>query len=201
FARPLCVLLGISACMLLIANANVASLLLARSAARAAEMAFRIALGARPERLIRQLLTESLLISSLAGVCGWVLASLTGPALVRMVATKANPVELDLALDTRVLLFCAAICALSAIFFGLLPAWQATNTSPISGLRHSGGQVSGLRLGRLFVGLQIAFAFCLVMCGACFVYSLRNLAMVDTGFDARNVTVLAITNTPDRGRQ
>jgi putative ABC transport system permease protein len=201
FARPLWILLGISACMLFISSANVASLLLARSAARAAEMAFRIALGARRERLIRQLLTESLLISSLAGVCGWVLASITGPALVRMVATKANPVELDLALDTRVLLFCAAICALSAIFFGLLPAWQATNASPISGLRHSGEQVSRLRLGRLFVGLQIAFAFCLVMCGACFVYSLRNLAMVDTGFDARNVTVLAITNTPDRGRQ
>jgi predicted permease len=61
--------------------------------------------------------------------------------------------------------------------------------------------VSRLRLGRLFVGLQIAFAFCLVMCGACFVYSLRNLATVDTGFDARDVTVLAITNTTDGGRQ
>ena len=201
FARPLWILLGIAACMLLIASANVASLLLARSAARAAEMAFRIALGARRERLIRQLLTESLLISSLAGVCGWLLASFTAPVLVRMVAPKANPVELELALDTRVLLFSAAICALSAIFFGLLPAWQATNASPISGLRHSDEQVSRLRLGRLFVGLQIAFAFCLVTCGACFVYSLRNLAAVDTGFDARNVTVLAITNTPDRGRQ
>ncbi len=147
------------------------------------------------------MLTESLLISSLAGIFGWLLASIAAPALVGMVSTRANPIELDLALNIHVLLFSAAICALSALFFGLLPAWQATSNRPISGLRHPGEQVGGLRLGRIFVGVQIAFAFCLVTGGACFVYSLRNLVAVDTGFDARDVTVLTITNTPERGNQ
>jgi predicted permease len=201
FARPLWILLGISACMLLIASANVASLLLARSAARAAEMAFRVSLGARRTRLVRQLLTESLLISTLAGLCGWVLATIAAPALVAVVSSRANPTKLDLALNLRVLFFSAAICALSAIFFGLLPAWQATSTPPISRLRHAGAQAGRLRLGRLFVGVQIAFAFCLLMGGACFLYSLRNLVVVDTGFDAKGVSVLSITNTPEIGRQ
>jgi predicted permease len=201
FSRPLWILLGIAACMLLIASANVASLLLARSTARAAEMAFRVSLGARRTRLIRQLLTESLLISSLAGLSGWLLAGIAAPALVAMVSTKANPIELDLTLNTRVLLFSSVICALSALFFGLLPAWQATGTRPISKLRHPGGQAGRLRLGRLLVGVQIAFAVCLLMGGTCFLFSLRNLVAVDTGFDARGVTVLTITNTPEIGHQ
>ncbi|HLK63291.1 MAG TPA: ABC transporter permease [Bryobacteraceae bacterium] len=201
FAQPLWILMGVSACVLLIACANVASLLLARSTARSAETALRVSLGARRARLMRQFLTESLLISLLAGLCGWILASITGPALVRMVSTKNNPVRLDLTLDTRVLLFCVAICALSALFFGLLPAWQATSVGPMFALRHAGGQAGRLRIGRLFVGVQVAFAFCLVIGGAGFLFSLRNLAAVDTGFDPAGVTVLTMSNTPQRDSQ
>lgn len=201
FWRPLWILLGIAGCMLLIASANVASLLLARSTARAAELALRVSLGARRSRLVRQLMTESLLISSLAGLCGWLLAGIAAPALVRLVSTKTNPIGLDLTVNTHMLLFCAAICAGSALFFGLLPAWHAASIPPISGLRHASGQASRLRLGRLFVGVQIAFAVCLVTGGAGFIFTLRNLAAVDTGFDARGVTVLEITNTPEIPRQ
>ena len=202
FSGPLWILLAVAGCILLIACANVASLLLARSTARSAEMALRVSLGARRGRLMRQLLTESLLVSLLAALCGWALARMTAPAVVSMVSTKANPVRLDLALDTRVLLFSIAICALSALFFGLLPAWQATGTGPMITLRHAGGQAGRLRMGRLFVGMQIAFAFCLVAGGAGFLFSLRNLAAVDAGFDPRGVTVLTMTtSTPQHDRQ
>ena len=201
FSRPLWILLGVAGCILLIACANVASLLLARSTARAAEMALRVSLGAKRTRLIRQLLTESLLISSMASLCGWLLGRIAAPALVAMVSTKAHPVQLDLAPNPQVLLFCATICALSALFFGLLPAWQATSSGPIVELRHASGQAGRLRLGRLFVGVQVAFAFCLVTAGAGFLFSLRNLAAVDTGFDERGVTVLNVTSTTQRDRQ
>jgi predicted permease len=201
FARPLWILLLVSGCILLIACANVASLLLARSSARTAEMALRVSLGARRSRLVRQLLTESLVISLLAGICGWLMACAAAPALVAMVSTPANPIRLDLALDTRVLGFCAAICACSALFFGLLPAWQATSASPIFALRHMGAQAGRMRLGRVFVGVQVAFAFCLVTGGSGFVLSLHKLGAVDAGFEPRGVTVLTISNTAQRDRQ
>ena len=201
FARPLWILLGVSGCILLIACANVAGLLLARSTARSAEMALRVSLGARRARLVRQLLTESLMISALAGLCGWVIAGAAALALVTMVSTTANPVRLDLALDTRMLWFCAGVCGFSALFFGLLPAWQATGSRPMFALRHASGQAGRLRMGRLFVGVQVAFAFCLVTGGSGFLLSLHNLTAVDTGFDARGVTVLTVTNTQQRDRQ
>ena len=201
FSRPLWILLGVAGCILLIACANVASLLLARSTARAAEMALRVSLGAKRTRLIRQLLTESLLISSMASLCGWLFGRIAAPALVAMVSTRAHPIQLDLAPNPQVLSFCASICALSALFFGLLPAWQATSSGPIVELRHASGQAGRLRLGRLFVGVQVAFAFCLVTAGAGFLFSLRNLAAVDTGFDERGVTVLNVTSTTQRDRQ
>ncbi len=202
FSQPLWILLGVSVCILLIACANTASLLLARSAARSAEMALRVSLGARRARLVRQLLTESLLISLLAGICGWLVAGASAPWLVAMVSKKADPVRLDLALDTRVLFFCAAVCAVSALFFGLLPAWQATRTAPLFALRHAGGPAGRMRAGRLFVGVQVAFAFCLVTGGAGFLFSLRNLAAVNPGFEPKGVTVLTITTaSQDRDRQ
>lgn len=201
FSRPLWILFGVSACVLLIACANVASLILARSTARAAEMALRVSLGARRMRLIRQLLTESLLISSLATLHGWLLARIAAPVLVRMVSTTANPAQLDLTPNTHVLLFCAAICAFSTLFFGLLPAWQATRNGTISGPRHASGHAGRLRLGRLFVGVQVAFAFCLVTGGASFLFSLHNLTAVHTGFDERGVTVLTIHSAVQRDRQ
>ena len=118
-----------------------------------------------------------------------------------MVSTRDNPVRLDLSLDGRVLFFCAAICALSALFFGMLPAWQATSSGPMLELRHTNGQAGRLRIGRLFVGVQVAFAFCLVAGRYRFSVQPGNLAIVDTGFDPRGVTVLTMTNTAQSDRQ
>ena len=201
FTRPLWILWGVSFGMLVIANANVASLLLARSSARAGEMALRVSLGAGRTRLVRQLLTESLLISSIAGLVGWVLASGAAPVLVTMVSTKGNPVQLSLALNGTVLWFCAGTCAVSAMFFGLMPAWQATKAGPISELRHFAGQAGRLRAGRVFLGMQVAFAFCLVLGGAGFLFSLHNLTVVHTGFDARGVAVLSMVDAARADRQ
>ncbi|MBV9498661.1 MAG: ABC transporter permease [Acidobacteriaceae bacterium] len=193
FSRPLWIVFGVAAGILLIACANVASILLARSTARSSEMAMRVSLGAARMRLVRQMLTESLLLSLMAGGLGWLFAWTLAPLLVRSISPADDPVQLVLAIHTRVLFFCIGVSTLSAVLFGLAPAWQASGTKPMTLVRSSFGQLSKLRVGKFCVSIQVACAFFLVMTGAAFLFSLGNLLRVNPGFDARNVDVLEIT--------
>jgi putative ABC transport system permease protein len=134
----------------------------------------------------------------LAGALGCLLARVTAPLLLTVLSTDDNPVRFVLGIDSRVLFFCIGVSTLGALFFGLFPALQGSRTQPIHALRASSGQAGKLRLGRFFLSVQVACAFCLVMVGAAFLFSLLNLFRVNPGFDPRNVAVLGIaTERPD----
>jgi predicted permease len=193
FSRPLWIVAGLATLILLIACANVATMLLARSLARSGEIAVRISLGAGRGRVLRQFLTESLLLAALAGVAGWILARLAAPVLPSVLS-----LPLDLEARPEVVLFCFAVCGLSAILFGVAPSFLAVR-SPAPALRGRNP-----RAGRYSVALQVTFVCCLVVVGSAFLFTLRNLGAVNAGFDPRGVTVLTLANDlgpSERARQ
>ncbi|HEV8182189.1 MAG TPA: ABC transporter permease, partial [Candidatus Angelobacter sp.] len=159
FAKPLLLLMAIVSLLLLIACANVASLLLARGAARQREMALRVSLGASRFRLVRQVLTESLLLSMMGGVLGVFLAYFGSAALVRVMASGRATIELDVTPDVRVLLFTAGMSLFTGVLFGLVPALRALGSAPASSLREA-GRAGETRLqwlfGRSLVAAQVA---------------------------------------------
>jgi predicted permease len=126
FSKPLQLLMAVVVLVLLIACANIANLLLARSTARAPELAVRQALGARRSRIIRQLITESLVLPVAGGVLGIALAAIANRLLLSMVSGGLEPIPLNVSIDTRLLLFTVAITITTALIFGTVPAFRAT---------------------------------------------------------------------------
>jgi predicted permease len=188
--------------VLLIACANVANLLLARATARQKEIGVRMALGASRGRIIRQLLTESLLLAMLGGSAGLFLALWLNDLLLAIVPAEymGFPLNLDLALDARVLAFTFIVSALTGMIFGLAPALQASKPDIVGVLKDSGAAGRGstqARLRSVLVVGQIALSLVLMIGAGLFVRTLRNARAINPGFDPQHVLTARI----DVGRQ
>jgi predicted permease len=193
--RPfLLVLLAAVGFVLLIACVNVANLLLARSTGRIREFAIRAALGARQGRVIRQLLTESLVLSCAGGGLGLLLATWGTQAAIRLIP-EALPRAQSVHIDSRVLLFTLAASVLAGIFFGLAPALGTSRAGLHATLKEGGRGSSGARhrLQGLFVVVEMAMALVLLVGAGLMIRSLAKLWSVNPGFNPRNVVTFAVS--------
>lgn len=192
FSKPLFALMALVALVLTIACANVANLLLARAITRQKEIALRLAIGASRSRIIRQLLTESILIALAGGFLGIFGAFGSTRLLVQILpATRGLAPQID----WRVLAFCFAISIIAGILFGLAPAWQTTGPDLASAIKDEAARSArSRRLGvrdTLLLG-QIALAVVLLVCASLFVGTLRNLRSADAGFRSGHVLQLSL---------
>ena len=206
FSKQLRNLMAVVGLILLIACANVANLLLARAAARKKEIAVRLALGASRRRLVRQLLTESMLLAFIGCALGLLLALWGSDFLLALVGSGRNPVILKLTLDLRVLGFTAAASLLAGVLFGLAPAWRATRvdlTPALKDAARGSGAGSRMGLGKTLVVVQVALSLLLLIGAGLFVRSLGKLKNLDAGLNRENV--LLVSTDPQmagyKGRQ
>ncbi len=192
YSKPLRMLLAIVGMVLLIACANVGSLLLSRAASRNSEISLRMALGATRWRIVRQLLTESMLLALMGGVCGVLLAQWGVYVLVRLVA-EGSP--LDTMPDAGVLVFTAGVSVLAGLIFGLVPAVQASRSDLSSAMKEKNRLRRGFlrfNLSSLMVVGQVGLSMVLLTGAGLFAGSLLKLQNEDVGFDRNNVLLLGI---------
>jgi len=192
YDNSLWLLLGITGLVLLVACANLANLMLARASTRERELAVRLALGASRGRLVRQLLAESALLAAAGTALGVALAHFLSGVLVWAISTEGSPVNLNTAVDWRVLLFAAGVAVLTCAAFGVLPAWRATQAQPAAAMKAGGrGMTAGrerFSLQRLMVVTQIAVSLVLLVAALLFVRSFRNLTTFDPGMREGGIT-------------
>jgi putative ABC transport system permease protein len=192
-------LLGISGLVLLIACANLANLMLARASARERQITIRRALGATRWRMVRELLSESLLLALAGCVCGLFLAFAISRTLVAFISTQQNQIFLDLGMDWRVLAFTTALAALTTISFGLAPALRATRAEPATLLQSgSRGATVGrerFSLRRILIVSQVGLSVVLLMGALLFVRSLRKLTTLNVGFQQTGILVTYVDFT------
>jgi putative ABC transport system permease protein len=188
YRRALWVLFGAVALVLLIACTNLANLLLARAAARRREMALRAALGAARGRLIRQLLTESLLLALAGAALGYGLAYAGGALLLRLSPTSL-PRASEVSLDVRALAFTLGVSLFCGLLFGLAPAWQSSAVDLNRALREGGKGTSagGNRLRSLLVVAEVALALVLLIGAGLFIRSFQKVQEIKPGFDTDKV--------------
>ena len=194
YERPLDVLMAVVGLVLLIACANIASLMAARGAARAKEIAVRRALGASRMRLMRQLLTECVLLSAAGAALGLLFARWGAALLVRHLSTANDQVFLDISLDARVLAFTTIVAVFTAILFGALPALRSTRVSLTAAMRSRqdgpGDSSRRFRAGSWIVAAQVALSLVLLVAAGLFLHSFVNLITLDLGFDRSNVLLV-----------
>jgi len=186
YAETLQLLLGISAVVLLITCANIANFLLARGAARGAETSIRLALGASPARLVRQRLTESLVLALAGGGLGLAVAFAGTKAMVALVFRSADFVPVRLAPDLRVLAFALGLSCLTAVFFGLLPAMQIR---PVARGAKGGSRFGA---GKMLIAVEVALALVVLTSAGSFARSLKNVTGQEFGFRGEDVLVVHV---------
>ncbi len=192
---PLLLLLGVTAVVLLIACANMANLLLARSAARASEMAVRLSLGATRRHLVTQLLTESCLLAILGGAAGLVAANWTLSFIGTLLPPQGAEL-LQLTLDPYAVPFTAAVSLATGLLFGIFPAFHGTRAALVSALKDDAGQPGGARTAAGFrrglVTAQFALATMLLVVAGLFIQSLRNVSGVELGIRTQDVVTFRL---------
>jgi putative ABC transport system permease protein len=193
--RPLWVLMTIVACVLLIACANVANLLIARASARQREMAIRLAVGATRPRIIQQLLIESVTLGVLGGLAGLILASWGADLLLGFFRSPDSILTISAKPDLRVLGFTLLVSVATGVLFGLMPAWQSARPALAPTLKNEAGAVAGgssARLRKALVIAQVALSLLLLIGAGLFTRSLRNLMSVNPGFDVTHLISFSV---------
>jgi predicted permease len=195
FETPLRILMIVVALVLLIACANVANLQLALAAKRQREMALRFAIGAGRGRVVRQLLTESLILAGGGGVLGILFANAGGKLLVHLISTGPRALPLDFSLDPRVLAFTALLSVATGLAFGLLPAFRASRVDLNSSLKESKASMASPRkvsFGRVLVAGQVAISLGLLVTAGLLLHSFSNLISLDAGFNKESVLIFKL---------
>jgi predicted permease len=202
FSDSLTALLVAVGVLLLIACANLANLLIARGAARRPEIALRLSLGASRERIVRQLVTESVVLAAMGGAVAIAVAYALQDVLVRKITETDSDFAMSFSIGPAMLLFVAAATLLAALLFGLLPAWQITGGDTAARLneqsRGGAGSFGRLRSGRLLVSLQLALSLPLLIGAGLLARTVYNLQRADLGFPTDR-TLLARVDLRDAG--
>jgi predicted permease len=192
----LALLMSLVSIVLIIACANLAGVLLARATTRRREIALRVAIGAGRQRLMRQLLTETVMLFLLGGAGGLLLARGLTSLVLKLLPAFPLPVNLTIAIDVRVLVFGLALSLVAALLSGLAPAWRGSRADVVSALKDdSQAPVDKLRLRHAFVVGQVAFSILLVITAGILVRGLNRVTRVDRGFDPRSVETATVDLT------
>jgi predicted permease len=191
YEKPLWVLMGVTGFVLLIACANLASLLAARAAGRRKEIAVRLAIGSSRARLLQQLMTESLLLALAGGAAGITLAIVLSKKLLAFLPENPTGYAISSSPDWRIVCFASGISVLTGLVFGLIPAWQAARPDLADTLKANAASTSGgtaqVSFRKLLVGTQIALSLLLLVGAMLFIRSLSNLRAVNPGFQTQSL--------------
>jgi predicted permease len=194
FSSSLLLLMMMVGAVLLIACGNVAGLLLTRANARQREIAVRLSLGARRMRLVRQLLTESILLACCGGLLGLVIAKWAGRVLLALLTSGRAKIDLELHLDVRVMAFTAIVCIISGILFGLAPALRATRLDLLSSLKKpaAGSSAGRFATGKILVAGQVALCLLLLVSAGLLLRTLDRLQGQALGFNRQNLLLFTV---------
>jgi predicted permease len=192
YERWLRLLLMLLGAVLLLASLNVATLLLSRSDARRGEITTRLALGAGRWRIVRQFLTESLVLAAAAGALGLAIASWGSRVLLRVAVPAAERLPVDITPDLRIVSFTAAVSLLTCVLFGLIPAIRATSPSVLLTTRQVGGGRQRRLVDRALVASQVALSLVLLVTAGLFLRTLGNIWALDTGYGRHNVLMFSV---------